>query len=231
MRYLQADGFPITFSLNDAAEITNISVPRLRNYIARNILKHVGQIPLAGQERRFAVWGLYEIGLIAALNEANYTLEEAAAVVHAAFAHSLAVGYLVYSHKHPEMEGPAHNIEGMPEYWLNGFWEHRELTNPAIWVFGRLMGATPFGPRVAKGWQDVPAVAIELQKEVYQTITAPVLEAETAGRKSYRPAEINDNHPSAHSGLKVLGLLNVTAVLAPLDAAIEKHLGNSPRKR
>jgi hypothetical protein len=224
MKYTQPDGALITFSLNDAVAITGGSITRLRNHIARDILKYVGQVPLAGQERRFAVWGLYEIGLINALSEANYTLEEAATVVHAAFKRSLEIGYLDYCQKDPEMTKPLSAIEGMPEYWLTGFWTHRKLTDPRIWVFGRLMGAKLFGPRVAKGWQHVPAIAIELQKEVYQTVTPPVLESESLGRRSYRVADIGDNHPSAHSALPVLGLLNVTAVLSSLDAAIEKHL-------
>jgi hypothetical protein len=237
MKYVQADGFPTTFSLTDAAAITEVSVTRLRNYIARDILKHVGQIPLAGQERRFAVWGLYEIGLISALAESSYTLEQAAKVVHAAFNDSLTAGYLAYSHEHPETvrpfteaglksHDPFHSIEAMPDYWLKGFWTHRALTNPAIWVFGRLMGTMSFGPRVAKGWHDVPAVAIELQKEIYSTIT-PAIPDETTGGRSQRPAKINENHPSAHSGLKVLGLLNVTAVLTAIDAAVERHLAAS----
>lgn len=232
MKYLQPDGFPITFSLSDAAGVTGISVSRLRNYIARDILKHVGQIPLAGQERRFAIWGLYEIGLIAALNEANYTLDEAAKIVHAAFMRSLTAGYLRYCSEHPEQPTPAYDavqVEGTPKYWLNGFWTHRDLTEPAIWVFGHLHSMF-FGPSPAKGWSDVPAVAVEVQKEAYSTIT-PAVPNETSGGRSYRPAKINDNHPSAQSGLKVLGLLNVTAVLAEIDAAIEAHLAQSPAKQ
>lgn len=232
MKYLQPDGFPITFSLSDAAGVTGISVSRLRNYIARDILKHVGQIPLAGQERRFAIWGLYEIGLIAALNEANYTLDEAAKIVHAAFMQSLTAGYLRYCSEHPEQPAPAYDavqVEATPKYWLNGFWTHRDLTEPAIWVFGHLHSMF-FGPSPAKGWSDVPAVAVELQKEAYSTIT-PAVPDETNGGRSYRPAKINDNHPSAQSGLKVLGLLNVTAVLAEIDDAIEAHLAKSPTKQ
>jgi hypothetical protein len=45
------------------------------------------------------------------------------------------------------------------------------------------------------------------------------------------PAVINDHHPSAQSRLKVLGLLNVTAVLAGIDAAVEAHLAKSPWKQ
>lgn len=232
MNYLQADGFPITFSLSNAAEVTGISVSRLRNNIARDILKHVGQIPLAGQERRFAIWGLYEIALIAALNESNYTLDEAAEIVHAAIAHSLAAGYLHYCHGHPESPTPAFEpaqVEAMPKCWLKGFWTHRELTEPAIWVFGHLHSMF-FGPRAAKGWHDVPAVAVDLQKEAYSTITPPVPD-ETSGGRRCRPAKINDNHPSAQSGLKILGLLNVAAVLAEIDAAVEAHLAKSPWKQ
>jgi hypothetical protein len=232
MNYLQPDGFPITFSLSDAAGVTGISVSRLRNYIARDILKHVGQIPLAGQERRFAIWGLYEIGLIAALNEANYTLEEAAKIVHNAFMRSLTAGYLRYCNEHPGQPAPEFDVarmEGTPKYWLSGFWTHRDLTEPAIWVFGHLHSMF-FGPNPAKGWRDVPAVAVELQKEAYSTVT-PAVPDETSGGRSYQPAMINDNHPSAQSGLKVLGLLNVTAVLAEIDAAVEKHLANSPWKQ
>jgi hypothetical protein len=232
MKYLQPDGFPITFSLSDAAAINGISVSRLRNYIARDILKHVGQIPLAGQERRFAIWGLYEIGLIAALNEANYTLDEAAKIVHSAFMRSLNVGYLNYCNEHPEQPTPAYDaaqVEAMPKYWLTGFWTNRSLTEPAIWVFGHLHSMF-FGPRPSKGWHGVSAVAIELQKEAYSTVTPAVLD-ETSGERNYRPAIINDNHPSAQSGIKVLGLLNVTAVLAEIDAAIEEHLANRPWKR
>ena len=101
---MRPDGFPIAFSLSHAAEVTGISVSRLRSYIARDILKHVGQIP-------------------------------------------------------------------------------------------------------------------------------PAVPDETGGGRSYRPAKINDNHPSAQSGLKVLGLLNVTAVLAEIDAAVEAHLAKSPSKQ
>lgn len=206
MKCLRTDGFPITFSLSDAAGVTGISVSRLRNYVARNILQHVGQIPLAGQERRFAVWGLYEIGLIAALNDADYTLDEAAKIVHAAFMQSLTAGYLLYCNEHSGQPTPAFEpaqIEAMPKYWLHGFWTHRDLTEPAIWVFGHLHSML-FGPRAAQGWQDVPAVAVELQKEASSTFT---------------PA------------LKVLGLLNVTAVLAEIDAAIEAHLAKSPTRK
>lgn len=173
------------------------------------ILQHVGQIPLAGQERRFAVWGLYEIGLIAALNDADYTLDEAAKIVHAAFMQSLTAGYLLYCNENPGQPTPAFEpaqIEAMPKYWLNGFWTHRDLAEPAIWVFGHLHSMF-FGPRVAKGWHDVSAVAIELQKEAYSTITP------------------------AQSGLKVLSLLNVTAVLTEIDAAIEAHFATSPAKQ
>jgi hypothetical protein len=232
MTHAQPDGSLITFSLSDAAAVTGISVSRLRNYIARDILKHVGQVPLAGQERRFAIWGLYEIGLISALNEANYTLDEAAKIVHNAFMQSLAAGYLLYCNDHPGQPTPPFEvaqIEAMPKYWLNGFWAHRELTDPAIWVFGYLH-STCFGPYTAKGWHDVPAVAVELQKEAYSTFT-PAVPDETSGRRSYRPALISTNHPKAQSGLKVLGLLNVTAVLAEIDAAIEAHLSKSPAKQ
>jgi hypothetical protein len=232
MNLVQPDGFPTTFSLSDAAGVTGISVSRLRNYVARNILQHVGQIPLAGQERRFAVWGLYEIGLIAALNDADYTLDEAAKIVHSAFMQSLTAGYLRYCNEHPEQPTPAFEpaqIEAMPKYWLNGFWTHRDLAEPVIWVFGHLHSMF-FGPRVAKGWHDVAAVAIELQKEAYSTIT-PAVPDEVSGGRTHRPAKIDDNNPSAQSGLKVLGLLNVTAVLAEIDAAIEAHLAKSPAKQ
>jgi hypothetical protein len=232
MNIFQPDGFPTTFSLSDAAAVTNISVSRLRNYVARNILQHVGQIPLAGQERRFAVWCLYEIGLIAALNDADYTLDEAAKIVHNAFMRSLTAGYLRYCNEHPEQPTPAFDaaqVEAMPKYWLNGFWTHRDLTEPAIWVFGHLHSMV-FGPSPAKGWHDVPAVAIELQKEVYSTIT-PTVPDEVSGERTHRPAKIGDNHAFPQSGLKVLGLLNVTAVLAEIDAAIEAHLAKSPAKQ
>lgn len=232
MTQTQPNGSPITFSLSDAAAVTGISVSRLRNYIARDILKHVGQIPLAGQERRFAIWGLYEIGLISALNEANYTLDEAAKIVHSAFMHSLAAGYLLFCNDHPGQPAPAFEvaeIEAMPKYWLHGFWTHRDLTEPAIWVFGYLRSMF-FGPNPAKGWHDVPVVGVELQKEAYSTIT-PAVPDETSGRRSYRPALISNNHPKAQSGLKVLGLLNVTTVLAEIDAAVEAHLAKSPAKQ
>lgn len=232
MNYLQPDGFPITFSLNDAAAVTGISVSRLRNYIARDILKHVGQIPLAGQERRFAVWGLYEIGLIAALNEASYTLDDAAKIVHGAFMQSLTAGYLRYCNDNPGQPTPEFDVarmEGTPKYWLNGFWAHRDLLQPAIWLFGNIHSMF-FGPVVANGWQDIPAVAVKLQKDAYSTLT-PAVADEINGVRSHRPATIDDTHTSAQSGIKVLGVLNVTAVLAEIDTAIEKHLANSPWKR
>src|ERR1035437_4019359 len=63
MKLQQPDGFPLTFNLPDAATLTGGSVSNLRNYVARDILKHVGQIPFAGQERRFTVTGLVEVAI------------------------------------------------------------------------------------------------------------------------------------------------------------------------
>jgi len=211
--YFRPDGTPITLNLNQAAQVNGLAVTALRNYVARNILEYVGSVPLAGQERRFAVWGLYELGLIEALNRAGYTLAIAADIVHAGFLQSLVAGFLASRKKasgkwqtianRHERDWRKHlkvlkeGSKGVPNLWLRGEWEHRNLKQPAIWVFCLNTEGRPYGPWIAKGWKDVP---FQIQK-----LIAEVKEVD-------------------RSQVRAVSTLNLTATLADIDRRIQQIL-------
>jgi DNA-binding transcriptional MerR regulator len=68
------------YTLQDASDAFGVPITVLRNYIARGILKHVGNVPLAGAKRTFSVSGMVEIGIVAQLSAQEIPLKQAALI-------------------------------------------------------------------------------------------------------------------------------------------------------
>jgi len=198
MNYLQPDGFPVTFGLNDAARIFDTTTIRLRNYIARDILKHVGQVPLAGQERRFTVSGLFEIGIIDELSDLGVSL--ASAVAEKTISLAYVAAFFRLKTNRPEFNVDSASVVTHMDYnandWMTGVWAHRDLNHPALLVFcADQMGV--IGLRIASGYGDIEATR------------AAILKANQPDGELF----VNEKWPLLH-------VLNLTQILVRIDQAV-----------
>ena len=213
MRSQQPDGFPLTFNLPDAAAMTGARVSALRTNIARKVLRHVGQPPFAGTERRFTVTGLVEAAIIDALSE-TLPLDDASRVadhgLRTAFATAVLSGDL------PKEAALAHDdiFDSNPQYWMKGRqWEHRDLSDPVFWVFALLTKKLFFD--VALGWSDIKRASEEVAKQTYEALIASAPAGAAATETSKECVEAIVEH---------VQLLNLTAILTKIDRAIEQKL-------
>lgn len=232
MKLQQPDGFPLTFNLPDAATLTGGRVSNLRNYVARDILKHVGQIPYAGQERRFTVTGLVEVAIIDALS-GSVSLPKASRVadygLRTAYAAAILAGALPKEPINPipdpdNVSDPSRYPDTFPfdvnpQYWFRGAqWEHSDLSNPVFWVFA-FLGNDALYFNVAYGWSDIKRASEEIAKQSYCVLLPSVPRGAPATALSSLPQPskeyIQTSVPHVH-------FLNLTAILTKIDHAIEE---------
>jgi hypothetical protein len=234
MKLQQPDGFPLTFNLPDAATLTGGRVSNLRNYVARDILKHVGQIPYAGQERRFTVTGLVEVAIIDALSE-SVSLPKASRVadcgLRMAYAAAILAGGLPQEPTNPipgadNVSDPAKYpdtfpFDANPQYWFSGSqWEHSDLANPVFWVFAfEENGALCFN--VAYGWSDIKRASEEIAKQTFRVLLPSVPWGAPATKMSSLPQPSEEYLQTA---VPHVHFLNLTAILTKINHAIEEKL-------
>ncbi|HEU0139424.1 MAG TPA: hypothetical protein VFQ79_06935 [Bryobacteraceae bacterium] len=217
MKLQQADGFPLTFNLPDAAAMTGARVPALRTYIARNILNHVGQFPLAGQERRFTVTGLVEVGIVDALAE-SLSLAAASKVADYGLEAAFSVARLCGADSHE-------NFDQKPELWMNGpQWDHRDLANPVFWAFVLNENNNVAGFDVAFGWSDIGRACKDVAKQTFRVTLPSVPWGGPATQVSSLPQPSEEFIGTATPHVHVL---NLTAILTKIDRAISEKQGTA----
>jgi hypothetical protein len=231
--YTTPAGYPRTFSLADAAQITGLSVSNLRNHVARDILKHVGQIPLAGQERRFTVTGLVEIALIGELSAARYPVATAARLTESliGFAYAKAslsgkgVKHASFAEYATDPGATSVHFDCHPGDWMIGPWASRNLSEPKIAVFLFEDNLSVIvGRRFADGWADVPKARFEALQSFYRT--GGLLQSLPVGSPGTpMPKPRNADDPIFAEEWPVMGTLNITSVLCKIDKGIREKLG------
>lgn len=218
MNLQNSDGLPLTFNLPDAARLTGTRITSLRNYIARGILKHVGRIPLAGDERRFNVTGLVEVAIIDALSE-SLVLADASRVADHIFRMAYATAILNGSMERQVWMGSSFPpdadavrseqtfrdtflFDANPHHWMKGpQWEHDNLADPVFCVFA-LTGSNGLCFDVAFGWEDV--------RRAYSAVASQAC--------SLPPSE------ALNTAVPHVQLLNLTAILTMIRQAIAEKL-------
>jgi hypothetical protein len=200
MIHTQADGFPVTFNFHNAASISGISPTTLRSYLHRELLRHVGQTPLAGQERRFTVTGLIEVALVERFAASGLPLTLASQFADAVLRQSFAlvtkgdIGKLddeqafSFSRFMKILHDPTADLtvfDQNPRYFMNQeMWSHRD-------------------------WQE-PFVILASQRT-----NGGVVSAEVVVRKNPSASDI------ASGGDSVVHVLNLTRLMTNLEMAIE----------
>lgn len=237
MKLQQPDGFPVTFNLLNAAALTGESISTLRNNIARGILQHVGQIPFAGQERRFTVTGLLEIAIINALTE-SLPLQRASVFadtfLRRDFSDALLDGRISRTLDHaitlPEAVEVLNRSEFAdtfifdcnPHQWMKGpKWEDRDLSNPWLIVFliDAQFGEPHFHMATVKGWQEIEGAYVKLARYAVPVLLTSV----ERGQPGQTMEEILPRAEVAMQHYPHMQVLNLTAILARIDQAIEQR--------
>lgn len=146
------------YALNDAAEITGNTVASLRTRIARNLLRHVGNRPLAGAERRFSIGGMYEIALIDELERNGLTQSDASRVVDFFIHRQILNGALNYW---PGKDGfftpdEVAHLEALPQFWVKGgALDSGDSAAPNLLAFVIRKGQYFTPTATAKGWAEL----------------------------------------------------------------------------
>ena len=216
-----SDGWPTSFNLTAAARIADTTVAALRTRIARNLLRYIGQRPLAGEERRFTVAGIYEIALIDELERNGLTQAAASQVVRVVFDNQIRIalaGYLK-DHKKIKPSDEARNlacIEADPDLWIRpGTLGLRDLARPQLMIFSHPDDYPEPLVAMADGWEDVPQRAVNFQRDVRTLGRSTPAEASEFLKKGY--PFLPEKHPEVQSGISVFHILNITAVLTRVD--------------
>jgi hypothetical protein len=229
-----SDGWPTSFNLTAAARIADTTVAALRTRIARNLLRYIGQRPLAGEERRFTVAGIYEIALIDELERNGLTQAVASKVVGVLFDREIRVALALYLREHPKIKrsDEARNlacIEADPDLWIrHGALGRRDITRPQLMLFTYPEDYPEPLITMADGWEQVPERAVNFQRDVRTLGRSTPAEAREFLKKGqpYLP----EKHPDVQSGIPVFHILNITAVLTRVDERISDYLGGAPRQ-
>jgi hypothetical protein len=229
-----SDGWSTSFNLTAAARLSETTVPALRTRIARNLLNHVGQRPLAGEERRFTVAGVYEIALIDELERNGLTQTAASKVVHVLFDQEIRIALALYLKEHPKVKrsDEAHNlacIEADPDIWIRpGALGKRDLSRPQLMLFSYPEDYPEPLIAMADGWEQVPDRAVNFQRDVRTLGRSTPAEARELAKKGqpYLP----EKHPDVQSGISVFHILNITAVLVRVDHRIADYMDGVPRQ-
>ena len=200
---LEATPSSAEFNLTDASKITGNTVASLRTRIARGLLNHVGDRPLAGDERRFPRTGIYEIALIDQLERGGLTQAKASAVVDEY------MKSVVFTADTPPRRG-----------------------KQAIILF-TIAEDIPLGlDIIALGWKAVSGAAIQLQLAAkhYRSLTPAKQKKFMADWQAGEPC-LNETDTDVEDELPHIQTLNVDAVIARIDAAIDSYLAGQDSSR
>lgn len=209
MNYQQPDGLPLSVNLADAARISGASVASLRNYIARNVLRHVGRIPLAGAERRFSVSGLVEIGILTELVAARLPVTMASHVTESLIQYAYDIAFLSDKFSPAKKRATSHSadtgyFDDHPNEWMIGKWKHRELKRPKIAIY--FPGDPPrVGKDLADGWGGIDRVRARTIRSFFGAIDGGLLPAVP----------------------RVMGTLNITEILCKIDSGIQEKFSTA----
>jgi hypothetical protein len=220
--------------LTAAARIADTTVAALRTRIARELLRYIGQRPLAGEERRFTVAGIYEIALIDELERNGLTQAAASKVVHVLFDNQIRVALAMYLKDRPKIKrsDEARNlacIEADPDLWIRpGALGRRDLTRPQLALFSYPEDYPEPLVVMADGWQGVPQGAVNFQRDV-RTLHRSTPEEAREFLKQGQPY-LPEDHPDVQSGITVFHILNITAVLTRVDERISDYMAGAPRQ-
>jgi hypothetical protein len=228
-----SDGWPTSFNLTAAARIAETTVAALRTRIARNLLHYMGQRPLAGDERRFTVAGIYEIALIDELERNGLTQAAASQVVKVLFDQEIRVALALYARdkeiKLSDVERNVSCIEADPDLWIRpGALGRRDLTRPQLVLFCYPEDCPEPLTTMADGWVELPQRAVNFQRDV-RTLGRSTPQEAREYLKAGQPY-LPDNHPEVQSGITVFHILNITAVLTRVDERISDYMAGAPRE-
>jgi hypothetical protein len=182
------------YEIGKAAEAAGVAVAELKNWLRQGIVKYKGEEPRPSYARVFPLAGVYEIALLAEM-------------VGGGFERSFAAQVIQQQLGAWQQENQGKKISGPRRSELVAVFEiHRDVGKPTLLVFAADPG-WPTAAQYAGGLDDIPRAISRLQEQG----KAQLIASRPRGTK----APLSKPIP-----FEAFGIVNVTAVLARVDARL-----------